>query len=297
VSALRPKEAQLRAAVKDLLSPLGRPEPWDLGAAVLGLPMLVSRMLLGLPADDLPELVRWGMMTVAPDDPEFQVGGPEATLHVAHQELFAYFANELDRRDGQVRDDLIGRLMTAVVDGARMRHGEIIANCYSILLGANVNTGHVITAALLELRDDHAQYAAWAEHPQRRRAIEEALRWASPVVHFMRYTTAEVTIRGVRIPKGDPVVAWIASANRDPEVFDRPFRFDIDRRPNQHIAFGDGAHYCIGAATARLTLQIAMEEILRQVESFDYIGAAEHLHSNFTGGIKHLRVVARPRRS
>jgi cytochrome P450 len=293
----------MRKFIRELLSPLEEKEPFDLGAAMCMLPMLVSGMLLGLPSEDFLDLVRWGLMTVAPDDPEFQIDGdPEATLREAHHQLFAYFADQVAERRRHPGDDLesrdlIGRLMSMSVEGSRLRDGEIVSNCYSLLLGANVNTGHVISTSILALLDDHDQYEQWATQAGYfRSGVREALRWSSPVLHFLRYALSDIEMRGVRIRKDDGVVAWIPSANRDEEVFADPYRFDIRRQPNRHIAFGYGPHTCIGAAAALMTLHATCQDIFRYVEGFELVGPVEHLRSNFTGGIKHMPVIAHLRR-
>jgi cytochrome P450 len=298
-AALQPRIPTIRRAVRRLLAPLQTQRPWDLGAAMTALPMLVSGMLMGLPERDYPDLLRWGLMTVAPDDPEFQVDGdPRATLQEAHHQLFGYFTDQVAERrrnpGGNLGDrDLIGRLMTMRVAGSRLRDGEVVSNAYSVLLGANVNTGHVVTAAIAKLMADQAQYERWATDRRCfRSGVREALRWASPVVHFLRYARDDIEIRDVKIRKDDGVVAWIPSANRDEEMFTDPFRFDVARRPNRQIAFGFGPHTCIGAAAALITLHATFEEIFAAVERFEPAGTPTHLRSNFTGGITHLPVVA-----
>lgn len=304
-AAVAPRVPAIRAAVSDLLAPLCRGEGvFDLGAAMCLMPMLVSGMLMGLPSEDYGSLTRLGLMTVAPDDPEFQVDGDaHATLRAAHTGLFAYFSDQIaHRRRSAPPDlgdrDLVGRLMTMRVEGSPLRDGEVVSNCYSMLLGANVNTGHVVSAALLHLLDDPEQYDRWSAGPPAllRSGIREALRWSSPVLHFLRYAAADTEIRGVPVAAGDGVVAWIASANRDDDVFADPYAFRVDRRPNNHIAFGYGPHTCIGAPAGLLTLQVAFEEIFRHVERLELAGPVEHLASNFTAGIRHLPVLARRRR-
>ncbi|CAM5587536.1 cytochrome P450 [Streptomyces diastaticus] len=301
-SALRPQIPRIHEAVRKLLAPMASGDTWDMGAAMTALPMIVSGILMGLPEEDYPDLVRSGLMTVAPDDPEYQVeGGVEATLHQAHHDLFAYFADQVRRRRRKpppnlADSDLIGRLMTLRVDGSKLSEGEIVSNCYSLLLGANVNTGHAVSAAILHLLDDPAQYEKWAsDESLLKPGIREALRWSSPVIHFLRYAVEDVEIRGRKIRKDDGVVAWIPSANRDEDVFTDPFRFDVGRRPNREIAFGHGPHRCIGAVAAQITLELTLREIFARVERFDQAGEIAHLVSNFTAGIKHfpLKVTAR----
>lgn len=302
-TALRPYVPRLRTAIRQLLAPMTEERPWDMGSAMTTLPMLISGMLMGLPESDYPFLVRAGVMTVAPDDEEFQVGGSaEATLHQAHHDLFAYFAEQIRERRRRplsdlVSQDLIGRLMTVRINGSRLSDGEIVSNCYSLLLGANVNTGHVISAAVLRLLEEPEEFARWSRDEKYfKLGIHEALRWSSPVVHFLRHAVEDTEIRGRKIKKGEGVVAWIPSANRDEEIFEDPFRFHIGRQPNREISFGYGPHRCIGAIPALITLELTLREMFDRVDHFELAGEVEHLCSNFTAGIKHLPFVARPRR-
>jgi len=306
-SALIAHEPGLRRAIQALLAPMTEARPWDLGWAMSAVPMIVMRHLMGLPPEDEDDLIRWGYMTVAPDDPAFQIGGDaEATLREAQTNLFVYFSDVVRARrrrpvpeDGPQDGsrDLIGRLMTMQVDGRPLSDSRIVSNCYSLLLGANVNTGHVISAALLAAIEDPGVYPRWSGDPALwAPGLREALRWSSPVVHFLRHAVAETEIRGQRIAAGDGVVAWLPSANRDAEVFADPFVFRPDRAPNREIAFGYGCHRCIGATPAGLALSIALNEIFERVEAFELAGPVRHLRSNFTAGITSLSVVAHPRR-
>lgn len=301
--ALEASTPKIRQAIENLMAPLGETDVWDLGAAMCALPMLVSGVLMGLPEKDYDFLVHRGLMTVAPDDRDYQVNGSvEETLHQAHHDLFAYFADEVRWRRRRLSHaelssrDLIGRMMTMRVEGSPLTDGEIVSNCYSMLLGANVNTGHVVSASVLQLLEDPEQYTLWAKDESLLKSgIREALRWSSPVVHFLRYAVHDVEIRGQKIRAGDGVVAWLPSANRDEEVFERPFQFDVRRHPNREIAFGYGPHRCIGAPAAQVSLVIAFQEFFSRVAEFELAGQVKHLCSNFTGGIKNLPLKVRRR--
>jgi cytochrome P450 len=136
----------------------------------------------------------------------------------------------------------------------------------------------------------------WAAHPEvNTTATEEALRWASPVNHFLRYATRDVEVRNTKVSAGDAVVVWLGSANRDEAAFTEAGTFDIRRRPNKHVAFGIGPHHCIGHSVARITLRILFEELLTRFEDFRPAGKPERLASNFVSGGKHVPITARPR--
>ncbi|MFI5617187.1 cytochrome P450 [Streptomyces sp. NPDC051567] len=287
---------EIRRVVRGLLEPLADGGPFDFAVAMSALPMAGIGTMMALPQEDWPRLVRLTHACVAADDPEFQLAaGPRATLVTAHRELFAYFQDIVTARRRAPGDDLISVLLTMELDGRRLSPGEIVSNCYSLLLGATVTTAQPPSAAMAELAGT-AVLDDWAAHPELLTSgVEESLRWASPTQHFMRHTTREVEIRGVRVPAGDAVVVWLGSANRDESVFTDPDTFDIRRKPNRHIAFGVGAHYCIGHTVARVTLRVLFEELLGRFTGFELAGTPRRIRSNIIAGFTHLPVTARLR--
>ncbi|WP_400161936.1 cytochrome P450 [Brevibacillus sp. TJ4] len=281
----------IRNEVRRLLEPAANGETIDFAAAMMALSTAVAGTILGLPSADWPKLTRLTAMAIAPDDPQFQLPeGTKATLHKAHREIFAYFEDIIYEKKHWEEDEVLGILQKMEVDGKKMDLGAILANCYSLLLGANVTTPHVPSAALFTMIETNV-YEEWAKNPEFLTiGVEEALRWSSPASHFMRYALQDVEIKGVRINKGDAVVAWIGSANRDEDVFEDPFTFDLRRKHNPHIAFGKGAHYCVGHPAARQTIKILFEELFYHFEAFELAGPEQHLASNFIAGIKSLPV-------
>ncbi|AEW99316.1 cytochrome P450 [Streptantibioticus cattleyicolor] len=288
---------RIRHEVRRILAPAVTGEPYDFAGEMTALPMAVTGTIMGLPQRDWAELTRLTLMSIAPDDPEYMTdGGPRATLEAAHRGLFAYFQDVVGERRRDLGDDLLSTLLTMEIDGRPLGAGEVLSNCYSLLLGANVTTPYVPSAAMERMVADPALAADWLGHPELvQSGVEEALRWSSPANHFMRYAVKDVTVHGVEIPAGDAVVVWLGSANRDERAFADPFRFDIRRRPNRHIAFGAGPHYCVGHTVARVSLRVLFEELIGRFEGFEQAGPAEHLCSNFVAGIKHLPVTARVR--
>jgi cytochrome P450 len=284
----------IRDEIRGLLSTIVDGEVFDFAELTGAIPMAVTGTLMGLDREDWPQLTYLTSQAIAPEDPEFiRPEGGEATLHRAHRELFASFEASMSRRSGAGNGDLIDLLATMEMeDGRHLRPGEIVANCYSLLLGANVTTPHVPNAAIIELMADDA-YADWSSHPELLdQGIEEALRWSSPASHFMRYAKHDIKIRDVVIHANEPVVAWIGSADRDDEVFPDPYRFDVRRTPNKNLAFGIGPHYCVGHSVARISLHVFFEELFREFERFRPAGEPQHLHSNFIAGMKHLPLTA-----
>ncbi|MEU5976477.1 cytochrome P450 [Streptomyces sp. NPDC047315] len=286
----------IRRVVTEALRPLADGGPFDFAAAMAALPMAVIGHLMALPEQDWPRLVRLTHACVAADDPEYQIDdGPQATLVTAHRELFAYFQDVVTRRRRAPGGDLISLLLTMELDGRRLSPGEIVSNCYSLLLGATVTTAQPPSAAVAALAgtpvlDD------WAAHPELLSSgVEESLRWSSPTQHFMRHATRDVELRDVVILAGDAVVVWLGSANRDESVFADPDTFDIRRSPNKHIAFGVGAHYCVGHTVARVTLRILFAELLGRYTGFTLAGPSRRLRSNIISGFTHLPITAHVR--
>lgn len=287
---------RVRRAVRIVLSPGSGGEPFDFAQAMVQLPMAVTGTIMGLPEQDWAELAQLTLASVAPDDPDYMTEpDPQTTLEKAHRQLFGYFQDTVLQRRRQVSDDLISTLLTLQIDERELSIGEVLSNCYSLLLGANVTTPYVPAAAMLEFIRRPELAKDWAANPKlTNTAVAEALRWASPANHFMRYAVTDVEIRGRSIAAGDAVVVWLGSANRDEEVFADPFTFDLRRRLNRHIAFGAGAHYCIGHTVARLTLHELFSELLGNYADFELTGEPEHLASNFVAGIKRLPIRMRP---
>ncbi|WP_340377022.1 cytochrome P450 [Streptomyces sp. SS7] len=296
VKAVERQKDMIRPLVVDLISPLGDGGTFDFAEAMLAMPMSVTGTMMGLPSADWAWLSRLTTICIAADDPEYQdPGGKAATLERAHRDLFAYFQDLMRFRRQNLGDDLLSVLISTEFEGRHMDPGEIVANCYSLLLGANVTTPHSPNYVMAEFIE-RGVLEDWAAHPELTpSATEEALRWASPVNHFLRYATRDVEVRNTKVSAGDAVVVWLGSANRDDAVFPDAGTFDIRRRPNKHIAFGIGPHYCIGHSVARVTLRILFEELLTRFDTFRPAGTPERLASNFVSGWKHVPITARRR--
>jgi cytochrome P450 len=163
-----------------------------------------------------------------------------------------------------------------------------------LLIAGNETTRHTISHGMLALMENPEQLRRLREDRSLMpAAVEEILRWATPVLHFRRTATRDTELGGVKIRKGDKVVTWYISANRDGEAFPDPDRFDITRQPNEHVTFGPGGpHFCLGAHLARLETRILFEELLPRLESIELTGPVERMRSNFVNGIKHMPVRA-----
>jgi cytochrome P450 len=298
--AMAEHAAILRKEIRALLVPAVDGETVDFAHAMMSLSTAVAGLVMGLSRADWPELTVLATTAIAPDDPDFALpGGREATLAHAHRQLFAYFEDVVAdrRRSGGSGTDLISVLLSIrMEDGEPLSPGAIVANCYSLLMGASVTSPHVPSSLLLELIRTGG-FGAWAGDDRRlEQGLEESLRWASPANHFMRYAMRDVEVSGTKIRFGEAVVAWIGSADRDELVFAEPHSLSIDRWPNPHLAFGAGPHYCVGHHAARQTLRILYEEMGATFEDVELAGPARHLSSNFVAGIKALPVRAAARR-
>jgi len=295
IKAIEKQQDMVTRLVREALAPLAADGGFDFAEAMLALPVAIGGESMGLPRADWPRLGELLVSSVAADDPAYQLeGGTQATLDAAHRELFAYFGDVYRERKRDLGDDLVSVLITTEVDGRTMSPGEIVSNCYSVLLGAVVTTPHAPNYLMTERIAD-GTLDRWADDiTATPTAVEEALRLGSPVSHFMRYAVDDVVVRGTRIRAGDAVVSWLGAANRDAAVFPDPERFDLRRRPNKHLAFGIGPHYCVGHTVARVTLRTLFTELLTRFTGFEPAGEPTRLHSNFVSGYRRLPITATP---
>ncbi len=296
VKAVDRQRDMIRDLVLELITPLGDGGVFDFGQAMLAMPMSVTGTMMGLPRPDWAWLNRLTTMCIAADDHEYQApGGKGATTGMAHREMFAYFQDLVRYRRDHLGADLISVLISTRFDGRQMSPGEVVSNCYSLLLGANVTTPHGPNFVMAEFIGNDV-LDDWAAHPELDgSAMEESLRWASPVNHLLRYATRDVVAHDTPIAAGEAVVVWPGSADRDDAEFPDASTFDIRRKPNKHLAFGMGPHYCIGHSVARIALRILYDEMLSSFEDFRPAGPAERLRSAFVSGYKHVPITAQRR--
>ena len=175
--------------------------------------------------------------------------------------------------------------------GQAMPPMEMLGYYFLLVLAGNETTRNATSGGLQAFIDNPAQFARLKSDPTLiKPAVEEIVRWVTPVIHFARTATADTEIRGQKIRQGESVCLFYPSANRDEEIFDRPFEFDIGRNPNPHIAFGIGEHFCLGANLARLELEVIFAELARRLEFAEPTAPLERLRSSFVGGIKHMPI-------
>jgi cytochrome P450 len=280
----------IRSFVKKAIDAARDGDVLDVASAFVRLPVAVVGMMMGLPEEDIDPLLRLAYASLAPDDPRYnkQAAGKLTTAAMAHYEIIGYFTACIASRQTKPADDLISYLIDARIAGQRMTDAELLSNCLSLLLGAVVTTSHVINATMIALTELHGGEGYWPDSIAAHSAVEEALRWSSPVLHFMRRARHDTEVCGQKIAAGDAVTAWIASANRDEEAFERPYDLDFNRTPNRHVAFGAGPHTCLGSHLARLMLRISFEELSASIETFELADAPVHLASNEIAGVVSL---------
>jgi cytochrome P450 len=255
------------------------------------LPIAVISWILGVPRDDRQLLFRWTNEVIGKDDPEFRRPGetPDQTVMRARGELHGYLNDLIEQRRREPGDDIVSHLISAEIDGSPLTEKQLLNYCELIVEAGNETTRNAISGGLLAFSEHRGEWQRLAEHPELLpSASEEILRWVSPIIHFVRTATEDCELNGIRINSGEKVALFYASANRDEEVFDDPFEFRVDRRPNPHVAFGFGEHFCMGAHLARVELEIIFRHLLTRFEWFELTGPAERLNSAVNGGIKHL---------
>jgi len=253
------------------------------------LPLQVIVEMLGVPLEDRHRFFEWSNTMVGVDDPEYS-SGPEVG-EMAMMQLFSY-ANELaTERRRCPREDLTSLLLQAEVDGERLTESQYDSFVMLLSVAGNETTRNLISGGMLALIQHPEERARLlADRSLLPTAVEEMLRWVSPVMAFRRTAQKDVEIHGTMVREGDRVVIWYASANRDEAVFPDADRFDVGRFPNDHLGFGIGPHFCLGAHLARLEIRTMFEEVLRRLPDIELDGSVERLHSGFLNGIKHMPV-------
>lgn len=234
--------------------------------------------------------------TVGRHDEEYARGrSGRDSLYSAMADGHAFFVKEAEQRRRHPTNDLVSAFVHGAIAGEPLTEDEIAFNCILLILGGQETTRNATSGAMQALIEYPSERDKFVTNPSSAPAIEEFLRWTSPVTHIMRIATRDAEIRGKHIRKGDRVVLWNASANRDPDQFADPDRFDLTRTPNDHVAFGHGEHFCLGANLARLEMRVMFEEVLRRIPDIELAGPVERLRSNFVAGIKHMPVRFTPR--
>jgi len=244
--------------------------------------------MLGVPRRDWELLFRWTNEIIAPQDPEFQHGAtPMETLDQARIELFTYFNDLANERRGRPTNDIVSVVANGKVEGLPLPPVELLSYYFLLVVAGNETTRNAMTGGMLAFLDNPGEWDKLRRRPELLDdAVEEVVRWTTPVIQFARTATRDYSLRGKTIRMGQSLCLFYASGNRDEDVFDAPFAFRIDRQPNHHIAFGMGEHVCLGAHLARLELRHAFAQLRERLRSCELAGPVERVRSSFVGGIK-----------
>ena len=254
------------------------------------LPMIMIGDALGVAPEDRKQLLEWsdGMMK--------GLVGTEDGIERATEAFVGYqeFASEaIAARRQEPTGDLMSVLVHADVDGDRLTDDELVHESLLILIGGDETTRHVISGGMYQLLTNPDQKQKLLDDPSKiPTAVEEMLRWVSPIKNMARTVTRDTDLGGRTLHEGDKLLLLYPSANRDEDVFDEPFRFDVERHPNEHVAFGFGTHFCLGSSLARLELVCMFEHVLQRLPDIELADEAEPQHrpANFISGYEEMPV-------
>jgi cholest-4-en-3-one 26-monooxygenase len=260
------------------------------------LPLQVIVELMGVPLEDRHKVFEWSNQMIGAEDNEYAQMPGEGRL--AAMQVFNYAHQIAEQREREPQSDIVTTLVNAEPGGERLTRPEFAAFFMLIAVAGNETTRNLISGAMLALIEHPEQRAKLQADPSLIPiAVEEMLRWVTPVMHFRRTATRDVEIRGQKIREGEKVVMYYSSANRDEDVFPDGDVFDIARSPNDHVAFGGGgAHFCLGSNLAKLEIRVMFEELLRRLPDIELAAPVQRLRSNFINGIKHMPVRYTPER-
>jgi len=281
-------------AIVDAVAPLGE---CDFVPEVAGaLPLQVICDMMGIPPSEHRWIFDLSNKILGGTDPEYGDGDPAVTVG-AGLELFQYALALGEERKANPGDDITSALMRGDVDGEALTPQELGSFFILLVVAGNETTRNAISHGLWLLTQHPDQRRIWMDDFEgvAPTAIEEIVRWATPVIHFRRTATADTVIGDQDIAVGDKIVLWYNSANRDEAHWDEPFRFDVRRDPNDHLGFGGGGpHFCLGAHLARREIKVMFDELFRRLPDIEATAEPDYLRSAFINGVKHLPVTFTP---
>ena len=287
--AIRGMDAKVERVTREVLDEAADKDAGDFVRDVTArITIAVIAEMLGVPRKDWNLLFRWTNEIIAPQDPEFQRGStPTETLDRARLELFTYFNELSNERRARPTTDIVSVVANGQVNGAPLPPIELLSYYFLLVVAGNETTRNAMTGGMLAFLENPAEWQKLRSNPSLLdSAVEETVRWTTPVIQFGRTATRDYPLRGKTIRKGESVCLFYPSGNRDEDVFDDPFVFRIGRDPHLHIAFGMGEHVCLGAHLARLELHHAFAQLRERLESCELAGPVERVRSSFVGGIK-----------
>ena len=285
-------EDAIRAAVTLILDRVARESEVDFVASIASqLPLYLIADLIGWPETDRDKMFDWSDRVSRIDyDPE--------DARIAAFEFWDYCTTLIesieDPKNGN--DDLLHTLLRAEIDGEALSPLEIVNFLLLLAIGGNETTRNCISGGFLALHQNPKELELLLQNPEAHldNAVEEMLRWTSPIIAFRRTATEDVTLRGANIRSGDKVVLYYASGNRDEEIFQQSQHFEITRSPNPHLSFGVGQHFCLGSTLARMEIKLLFEGLLKRFPKMRPTGEVERLNSNYVNGVVSFKVLPGP---
>jgi cytochrome P450 len=284
-------EETVRATARRIVSDVAPKGSCDFVEEIAAaLPLKIICDMMGIPESDNRRMFELSNVILGIGDPEY--GVTMDVLMGAAIELSQYAQALGEARLTSPGEDITSILMSADVDGERLTPSEFASFFILLVVAGNETTRNAISHGMRVLTDNPDERGKWQSDFEgvAPTAVEEMVRWATPVIHFRRTATRDVELGGARIREGDKVVTWFTSANRDGAAFPDPYRFDVTRTPNDHVGYGGGgAHFCLGANLARREIKVMFEELFRRIPDIRIVGQPDMLFSGFIHGIKRMR--------
>ncbi len=291
--AVKALEPHVRRITREVIDEAAKKNKGDFVQDVSAkITIAVIAEMLGVPRKDWELLFRWTNEIIAPQDPEFQRNASvKDTIDGARIELFAYFNAMVEARRARPTADIVSVVANGAVDGKALPVIELLSYYFLLVVAGNETTRNAMTGGLLAFMENPGEWAkVKRDGALIDPAVEEIIRWTTPVIQFARTAAEDYVLRGQKIRKGESMCLFYASGNRDEDVYDDGDRFRVDRASNPHIAFGRGEHVCLGAHLARLEIRHAFQELRDRLEHVELAGPVERVRSSFVGGIKRVPI-------
>ncbi len=291
--AIKRRADEVNRIASDLLDEMRQKQQGDFVAdftAPLTLHVLAD--MLGVPREDWRLMFRWTNQIAGSSDAEYQTGDePISGVEDARHGLFEYFSDLSAERRKSPRDDMVSVLSNAAVNGEPMPPFELMSYFMLLVIAGNETTRNAASGGLLALIENPGEWERLKrDHGLVDSAVEEIVRWTTPVIQFCRTPVEDVEMRGQRIRARDSMCLLYPSANRDEDAFEDPDVFRIERRPNPHLGFGIGEHFCLGANLARLELRVIFRQLAERLDAVELDGPFERMRSSFLGGVKRMPI-------
>ncbi|WP_413030994.1 cytochrome P450 [Mycolicibacterium litorale] len=288
--ALRVRVDELAGAYVEKMLEAG-PECDFVQEVAVNYPLFVIMSLLGVPECDFPLMLRLTQELFGSDDEEFQRGDSSEDQMAALLEMFEYFTALTASRREHPTEDLASAIANARLRGQPLSDIDTVSYYAIVAAAGHDTTSATISGGMLALAEHQDQLRRLRNEPGLMGlAAEEMIRWVTPVKAFMRTAAEDTEVRGVPIRAGESLLLSYVSGNRDEDVFDAPFSFDVGRDPNRHVSFGHGVHFCLGAALARMEVGSFFTQLVPRLRSVELAGRPEHVATTFVGGLKHLPI-------